>query len=222
MFIAANLLPAWAIWLSAFGAFGVLAVATYYADWQALLAAPERVNSCGAALVLLLFLHLLSFDADDDLALHLLGATTATLLLGLRFALLIGALVVLVVSLFQGESLLAVPLAWVLSIAIPATVSRAMVWWLRGRSSRQPFIYIMGAGFGGGIASALATAAAGMLALSAIGQWHWVSAALGSWPVIVLIAFPEGFINGTLVTAFVVLAPDAMKLYDSADYSPDV
>ena len=49
----------------------------------------------------------------------------------------------------------------------------------------------------------------------------WMGLALTLAPFILLIAFPEGFINGTLVTAFIVLAPDSMKLYDSDDYSPD-
>ena len=130
----------------------------------------------------------------------------------------VGAASLLLLAWYDSVSLLSVPTAWLLSVAVPAAATRCLVWWLQRQESRQPFLYIMGAGFGGGILSALATALAGIVVLAMTGQNEWVGSALSNWPVIALIAFPEGFINGTLVTAFVVLAPDAMKLYDAEDY----
>ena len=81
--------------------------------------------------------------------------------------------------------------------------------------------FVLGAGFGGGILAAFTTALASLVILALIGQVELAATALEHWPVIVLMAFPEGFINGTVVTAFTILAPEQMKLLDSQFYFPE-
>ena len=41
---------------------------------------------------------------------------------------------------------------------------------------------------------------------------------LENWPLIALIAFPEGFINGMLLSVIVVINPEAVKTFDSGKY----
>jgi uncharacterized membrane protein len=218
MFIESTLLAPWLIVISGLAAVAVLAWAALAAPWQALEADHSRVHAAGGSLLLLVLLHSMAFGMTDGLVLHLLGISTVTLLLGLRFTLLLGAVAVLISLVITGHSVASAPLGWWLSVAAPAMATRWWVDWLRHRRARHPFIYIMGAGFFGGILAALVTAVLGLAVLAAIGQTEWVGAALANWPVIVLIAFPEGFINGTLVTAFVVLAPDTLKHFDSDYY----
>jgi len=38
------------------------------------------------------------------------------------------------------------------------------------------------------------------------------------WPIVALLLFPEGFINGMLTSAVTLYAPDLMKTYDDAFY----
>ena len=45
-----------------------------------------------------------------------------------------------------------------------------------------------------------------------------VDAALENWPLISLILFPEGFINGMVLSVIVVLNPEAVKTFDSDKY----
>jgi uncharacterized membrane protein len=218
MFIESTLLSTWLIVTSGLAAVAVLAWAALAAPWQALKHDHRHVHTLGGSLLLLVILHSLSLGVTEGLVLHLLGVTTVTLLLGLRFTLLVGAAAVVISLVLSGHPVASAPLGWWLSVVAPALVTRWWVGWLRQRRSRHPFVYIMGAGFFGGILAALVTAVAGLATLAAIGQAQWVEAALANWPVIVLIAFPEGFINGTLVTAFVVLAPDTLKHFDSDYY----
>ena len=48
-----------------------------------------------------------------------------------------------------------------------------------------------------------------------------VAGALENWPLIALIAFPEGFINGMLLSVLVVWYPDTVKTFDSVKYLGD-
>ena len=53
------------------------------------------------------------------------------------------------------------------------------------------------------------------------GHGDGVAGALANWMFIVLLMFPEGFINGMLVTAFTVFYPDVVKTFDDAYYLDD-
>lgn len=218
MFIESTLLSTWLIVASGLAAAALLGWAALAAPWRALKADQRRVHAVGGSLLLLVLLQSMALGVTEGLILHLLGVSTVTLLLGLRFTLVVGAAAVVISLALTGHPVTSAPLGWWLSVVAPALVTRWWVGWLRQRPARHPFVYIMGAGFFGGILAALVTAGAGLATLAAIGQTQWVAAALDNWPVIVLIAFPEGFINGTLVTAFVVLAPDTLKHFDSDYY----
>ena len=50
------------------------------------------------------------------------------------------------------------------------------------------------------------------------GQGAWVTGAFDNWPLIFLMLFPEGFINGMLVTALTVFYPDVVKTFDDDYY----
>ncbi len=221
MWINADIVPPWLATAGTVLALAALLLAARYAEWRALRSQPQRMHVVGASFLLLVFLQLLSVDIAGQLSLHLLGITTVTLLVGLRFTLLVGAAAVLTSGLFSGADLSSLGLAWVLSVAAPATLSRALVGWLQRQPSRQPFLYILGAGFAGGHLAAIATALLALAVLALAGQAELVDSALTHWPVMALITFPEGFINGTLVTAFVVLYPDLVKHFDSEHYSSE-
>ena len=57
----------------------------------------------------------------------------------------------------------------------------------------------------------VALVSAALLAL--FGQSGWVCAALDNAALLPLIMFPEGFINGVLVTALVVFHPEWVRLF---------
>lgn len=221
MSIAANLIPFWIsviLWTVLLTTF---ALAARYADWRALRRQPYRYHLLFGGMLLSVLLWLISVRIVEGLWLHFLGATTLTLILGWRFAIVAGSAASLVYTLLIGEPLAAVAPAWLLTIAIPVTVSRWLVHALHRLKSHNLFIYMLGAGFGGGMLAVLASAIVAIFLLSLIGQHGWVEQALANWPLITLVLFPEGFINGMIVTALTVFYPSLVKTFDDAYYLSD-
>jgi uncharacterized membrane protein len=218
MTIAADLVPGW---LS--NALGVLmaltcALCLRYADWRALQAVPARYHLVFGGTVACLALWLISVNVIAGLWIHFLGMTALTLILGWRFAVLAGSVAVILHTLIIGQPLGAASPAWLLTVAAPATVSRWLVQRLRHLRASNLFIYMLGAGFGGGLLSVLAVAPLALLLLWLGGQLEWVHLALDNWPLIFLLLFPEGFINGMVVTTLTVFYPDMVKTFDEAHY----
>jgi len=221
MSIAASLIP---FWLSSSLWFLMLAVcglAVRYADWSALSRVPSRYHLFFGGMLFCLLLWLLSVRVIEGLWIHFLGITTLTLILGWRLAVLAGSIAVVAYTLLIGESLAAVSPAWLLTVAVPASVSRWLVHALRRLKSRNLFIYMLGAGFGGGLLSVLAVALVAIPLLWLMGLHSWVAGALANWPLITLILFPEGFINGMVVTTLTVFYPGLVKTFDDRYYLGD-
>ena len=218
MTIAAELLSPW---LSAF-LWGCLvvtcALAAWHADWAALRAVPRRSHLVFGGTVASLLLWLISVNAIEGFWFHFLGVTSLTLLLGWRFSVLAGSVAVLAHTLLIGQSLAAVSSAWLLTVFVPASVSRWLVYRLRRHKSRNLFVYMLGAGFGGGLLSGLAMALTAIGVLWMGGQRDLAMTALANWPMIPLIMFPEGFINGMVISTLTVFYPDLLKTFDERYY----
>jgi uncharacterized membrane protein len=221
MTIASELMPGWLTALLWVVLAGTCLVAARYADWPALRAVPVRYHLFFGSVVCCLLLWLMSVNTVSGLRFHFLGVTTLTLLLGWRLAILAGAAAVICHTLLIGQALGAAPAAWLLTVAVPATVSRWLVHRLRKLRSRNLFIYLLGAGFGGGMLSALAAALAAIVVLLLAGHADLVNSGLRNWPLITLLMFPEGFINGMMVTTLTVFYPQLVKTFDDDHYLED-
>lgn len=218
MFIDAALIPpALAWWCTAIAAL-VLLPCLRYAQWRSTLEVPLRQHLLLASLVFLVVLWLISVRVFDGLWLHFMGVTTVTLLVGWRFTLLLGAAASCVYGFLIGQPMTAAACAWLITVLVPASISRLLVYWLRRRPQSNLFIYLLGAGFGGGAFAALGLALGGLLLMALSGDHERVSMALENWPMMTLIMFPEGFINGMVLSVIVVLNPEAVKTFDSDKY----
>jgi uncharacterized membrane protein len=218
MFIASELIPGWLVLVSGALMPAVCGLCIWRAQWSAIWREPVRQHLllggiCGCVLLWLLSVHIV-----DGLWLHLLGITALVSLVGLRFALLVGAVATLAYTLLIGQSASGVPLAWLTAVALPAVVSRLLVHRVRWMRSNNLFLYLLGVGFGGGILSMLVMVLAAIAALLFCGQQAWVAEALENWPMIVLVLFPEGFINGMIVTTLTVFYPQLVKTFDEQHY----
>ena len=220
MIVAADLIP---FWLNIITGLAMLVCVTWAgaaAPWSALWAASERQHVLLGGLLALLFLWLLSFQVIAGVWIHLLGVTSLTLIVGWRFT-IVGATPILLVFLgWQQQSLLAAPLAWLFSVLVPATTTRLLVYLLRTYAWRNLFVYMLGAGFGGGLLSVLAMGVFALPIFWVLGQPDWITLSLDNWAFILLLMFPEGFINGMLVTAFTVFYPDVVKTFNEDFYLP--
>ena len=221
MTIAAELIPHWlgaGLWLLLLL---TLLLAVRMADWKAMRSVSARYHLLFGGTLLCLVLWLLSVRVIPGLWLHFLGMTTLTMILGWRFAMIGGSIAIVLHTLVIGQGLIAVSPAWLLTVAVPATVSRLLVHRLRNFQSRNLFVYLLGAGFGGGLLSVLLVAVTALPVLWQIGQHDLVSQALTNWPLILLMMFPEGFINGMVVTTLTVFYPGMVKTFDDNYYLGD-
>ncbi|WP_167854783.1 energy-coupling factor ABC transporter permease [Mangrovimicrobium sediminis] len=218
MFIARELLPTWLLVISWAGWLLVLGTAVRYADWRAIYRVSQRQHVLLGSSIACVALWLISVRAIDGLWLHLLGVSCFTMLLGWRFAIIGGSMAVIAHCLIIGQPIVAAAPAWVLTIFIPTTTTRYLVYRLRRLRSRNLFIYMLGAGFFGGALCAALVAAGTMLAFAAIGKWDWIALCLEQWPLLLLMMFPEGFINGMVITTLTVFYPQLVKTFDEDHY----
>lgn len=213
-----SLFPAWWLWFSTMLFIVLMSLVLWHAPWRALSQVPARLHLlCGGAFSCLL-LWLLAVEVVPGVSLHFLGVTSLTLILGGRFAVLAGAAALLGLYLLKGLPLQGLPTAWLLSVMLPALSSRGIAHALQRTGIRNLFLFMLGAGFGGGMLSVLVVAVAGLPLLALLGQFEWVVNALEQWPLIVLFLFPEGFINGVCVTSMTVFFPHAVKTFDDRHY----
>jgi uncharacterized membrane protein len=219
MLINPELIPGPLLLLLALLMLAGLAIAVWYGPWQALRAVPTRVHLVLGTSLGCTCLWLMSISLGEVASVHLLAMTSVTLVLGWCLAVLAGSLALLAQLLILGEPLTALPAAWLFSVAVPASLSS----WLVSRLPRRQnlFLYTLGGGFAGGMLCALAVAvlATGFLWLA--GEAELAGRALEAWPMLALVLFPEGFINGMLVTAACVFFPGAVKTFDEGLYFGD-
>src|SRR5512145_1948920 len=97
-----------------------LLLALYLAPWRELLAVPARQHLFFLAALSLAVLWLASFHPAGGITLHLLGMSTATLLLGGALAMLAALLAQLFLVALGQAQLDALPLAWLLTAVVPA------------------------------------------------------------------------------------------------------
>lgn len=218
MIVDAQLIPLWLNVALSLLLMGGLATALTQADWRALQTVPARFHLLGAATLFCLGLWLLDAEIGGVMRIHLLGMTGVTLVLGWCFAIQCGSVALLLLLLLQSEPLTAYPFAWLCSVAIPATVSRLLVVRLARLRQQNLFVFTLGGGFVGAMLAVLAVAVAALTLLWVIGEYGLVRSGLRNWPFIALIMFPEGFINGTVVTAICVYHPEAVKTFDDKRY----
>lgn len=221
MTVAAELLPTWLVALLWCGFALTCGYAVRSADWRALRAVPSRYHLVFGGSFCCLVLWLISINTVEGLWLHLLGMTSLTLLLGWHFAVLAGSIAVIAHTLLINQPLSAASAAWLLTVAVPATVSSWLLQRLRRLRSRNLFVYTLGAGFGGGLLSVMALAIVSLLLLWLCGQRSLVIGGLSNWPLIFLMMFPEGFINGMIVTTLTVFYPDLVRTFDDHYYLDD-
>lgn len=198
-----------------------LPIALARAPWRALRADPQRVHLVAGGALGCLLLWLLNIRIVDGIVLHLLGMTTLTLAIGWSLAVIAGSLALLVVRQLLGLEIAGYPVAWLLTVLVPATVTIVLAKMLYRPGLRNPFFYMLGAGFLGGGLVVLADALVAGALLSRGAESPWAMDSAQWWPLLLLMMFSEGFINGLCTSAIAVFFPHWLKTFDEHFYLDD-
>jgi uncharacterized membrane protein len=218
MHIDTTLLPVGFFWPCTLTLGGLLLWAAWRAPWGALISTPERMHLVAGGSVACLLLWLLNIHLIDGMVLHLIGITTLTLAIGWCFTILGGTAALVGFFMLQPVEWSVFPVSALLTVAVPATLSWSFSRALYRPILRHPFVYILGSGFLGGglVVLVLALLAYGLFDLQGLDDW--TRSAREFWPMLPLLMFSEGFINGMCVAALAIFYPNAMKTFDDDFY----
>lgn len=196
----------------------LLLTALRLAPWRLVLAVPLRQHALFAGLALLGLLWSFRFEVVPGFHCHPFLMVTLTLVFGWSFALLGGAVVGLLVIAVGRADLQALPLDWLLTVVLPATLAYGLLQAVYRLRLRNLFFYILGLGFFGTIAITFVTCCAVWLLLAATQTPLFMDDLWEKSAVVVPLLYAEGFLNGVLVTAITVFVPDLVKTFDDRHF----
>lgn len=189
--------------------FGVgLLAAVWSAPWRQLLAHDERQRALGLVIATLPMLWSMSPGLPGDVGFQLLGMTTVTLIFGWQLALVAGSISGLVLLLVGNWPAGALPVNLALVVAVPIAVTMAVLACANLLRRTNLFVYMLGVGFFGSMLALMTSLWVGTLMLD-----PELDHAL-----VLLLTFPEGFLNGTLISALTVFYPEIVRTYDDVRY----
>ncbi len=186
--------------------------------FQALWAEPRLQHLLFGAMVLLMLTWTFRAGLSEGLSVHFLGMTALTLMFGWDLAILAGAMAMLGITLVGVERVDMLAINFVAIVVVPATLTITLLRYIEKRYPPNFFAYLFLAAFiGGGFAVASSGLTLSLvLGLSGIHSWQTIYQEYISF--LPLIMFPEGLINGILMTAVMVFHPDWIRTFDAAKY----
>jgi uncharacterized membrane protein len=212
MIIAPDLLSPAAVWWLGLLQLAIVAVSVWRAPWREVLSVPRRQHLLFGALIVLTLLWQVSGRIAPQVHLHLLGITSVTLMLGVPLTILVGTAACLVDALIVHRDWMLIGANALFNATVPALVSAAVLHAILRYGPRNLFAYMLGAGFGGGALSMLAVMLVMLVIFALTGQTR----AFADWasPLLLLAMFPEGFVNGAVVSSLAVYKPHWLRSYD--------
>ncbi|WP_372592074.1 energy-coupling factor ABC transporter permease [Guyparkeria sp.] len=188
------------------------------APWEALRNAPWRLNLVALAVLFLLGMWSLKATLMPGLTLHFLGAATVTLVIGLELTLIAGLVAALLLPLFFGGGLAVAGWNFVLALLIPALITYGMT---RASQRWMPpnfFIYLFVGVFFSAVLGVIVHGAGTALLVMAMGLYDFDIIWNNYLRVLPLLAFPEGVINGMIMTALALVSPSLVISFDDHHY----
>jgi len=217
MNLANELIATGWLWLAHLLLWPVLALAALKAPWFQLRES-ESLNVLLGVTVAVLALWTVSARIADGVSFHLLGATLLTLMFGWQFAVLCLCVVLAAVTANGDAGWQALPVNAVLTVLVPVAVSAACHELARRLLPPNFFVYIFSSAFFAAALSMLAAGAASTAVLASADSVQIMAPAGGYFLFFVLLAFPEAFVTGMLMTLFVVYRPQWVSSFSDERY----
>ncbi|MCO5785530.1 hypothetical protein DHB74_04070 [Pseudomonas sp. G11-1] len=187
-------------------------------SWVELVADSRRQHLFYGSVFALFVLWLLRKEFDNGLTFHFLGLTVVTLMLDWPLALVAGTLAQLGMVALGLDDAAALGINGLLRILIPVVVTVAASRFLERFKPTNLFLYIFISGFFAASFAAVGTMLAGMGLLAWSGQLTPPGSLLELLGYMIMVMFPEGFINGMGVAALVVFHPEWVETFDTDRY----
>jgi len=218
MIFSPDIFPLWLLVLTSVSAVLGLIIAIIKAPWKLVLNNNERQHLVFGASILLGIFAIMRVDTLEVITFHPLVMTAVTLMIGWHFSIIAGAItqLVLFTAGFDDWSMLGAN--FLVTAIIPATVSYGMLKASQRITLRNLFVFLLGVGFLGAAFSSIAVVTITLILLFIAGYDLPISQIANDAPLLLLLIFPEGFLNGTIVTAVTVFKPHLMMTFNEEFY----
>lgn len=216
--LSASLLTTTQVVLSLLLCMGALLWSMVRISWVELVADSRRQHLLFGSIFALSVLWLLRKEFDNGLTFHFIGMTLVTLMLDWPLALLAGALAQGVLVILGLDDAGALGANGILRILVPVLITVGMSRMLERFKPTNLFLYIFISGFFAAALSAVCTMLVGMGLLAWSAQLSPPGSLLELVGYMIMVMFPEGFINGMGVAALVVFHPEWVETFDADRY----
>jgi uncharacterized membrane protein len=208
------------LWFHALFALFLL-LALWRLPWGVLLGNRHLQHLFFGSTVALTLLWTLRAGISPGLGIHFLGVTTLTLMFGWDLAIISATLALLGVTGVGLESWQGFGFNGLCTILLPALASLGSLRLVEARLAKNFFIYLFCCAFiGAAVAVALAGLAAALL-LWGLDVYPWDRISQEYVMLLPLIMFPEGLLNGILMTGMMVFYPDWIRSFNARIYIDD-
>lgn len=187
-------------------------------SWVELLADSRRQHLFYGSVFALTVLWLLRKEFDSGLTFHFIGMTAITLMLDWPLALLAAALAQGVLVVLGLDDVAAMGANGILRMLVPVLITVALSRLLERFNPTNLFLYIFISGFFAAALAAVCTMLVGIGLLAWSGNLTPPASLMELIGYMIMVMFPEGFINGMAVAALVVFHPEWMETFDADRY----
>lgn len=195
----------------------VLLWALKTAPWHKVIDKASQHVFLGATVIVFLTWNSVA-SIGSGLSFHLLLAGLVTLMFGAQFALICLTIALVGVTLMGSAGWMALGLNAFIMAVIPVL----LVWWIAIGSyrylDRNFFVFILLNGFLASSLSVIAASAAAAVIMFQSGLYELDILERSFIPYIPLIALPEGFVNGVLLLALVIMKPEWVSCFTDEQY----
>ncbi|NVK42240.1 MAG: energy-coupling factor ABC transporter permease [Oceanospirillaceae bacterium] len=196
----------------------LLLVALWRLPWRVLASNRQLQHLFFGATVALMLLWVLRAGISPGLGIHFLGMTTLTLMFGWDLAVVSATLALLGMTLIGRESWEGFSVNGLCSIVLPAWVSYGLLRLVEAKLPKNFFIYLFLCAFIGGGLAAASSGLSTVLLLWLDGAYDWARLHREYVMLLPLIMFPEGLLNGILMTGMMVFYPDWIRTFNARAY----
>ena len=221
MSLTIDLISGFWFWFAQVGYFVLLGVAFWFAPWSTLFSSRQLQHLFLGTTVGLMLLWQMRAGISPGLGIHFLGVTVLTLMFGWDLAILSASLALLGTTLLGREGWDGFAVNGLCTVVIPALVSYGILRLVEAKLPANFFIYLFLCAFLGAGAATLC----GGLSMSFL---LWISEAYSGAKIyheyiqiLPLIMFPEGLLNGIIMTGMMVFYPDWIRTFDAKKYIDD-
>ena len=196
----------------------ILFYAICRAPWVELFSDSRRQHLLFGTVLVLCALWLLRRDFPSGLSFHFIGMTAVTLLLDWPLAILAGFIAQLALLALGKQELSVLGSNGLLLIILPVLIAHCCAKGIERLQPRNLFMYIFFSGFFPAALTAVLCIISAALLLWGNGIYEFPPELEDFFGMLLLVAFPEAFINGVAVTAFVVFKPEWLETFNYSRY----